>query len=248
VEKSKIDYFSICTPNYLHFDHIRCSLRNGANAVCEKPLVLSINEIDLLQDLELKTGKSVFNILQLRVHPSILELKKRIDSEKPKEKYKINLTYITSRGPWYFETWKADLKKSGGLATNIGIHFFDMLAWIFGKPEKNEIYLKDEKTNSGYLELEKARISWCLSIDRNLLPKKAIEKKMGTYRSITIDGSEFEFSDGFTELHTRVYEQIITKNSFGLNEARTAVQIAEEIRSKNPSTTKRNLPYELLQT
>jgi UDP-N-acetyl-2-amino-2-deoxyglucuronate dehydrogenase len=235
IESNQIDYFSICTPNYLHFDHIRCALRNNCHAICEKPLVLTLKEIEYLQNLEQKTGKKVFNILQLRTHPSLIKLKEKIDTTPLKEKYQIDLTYITSRGPWYFETWKEDQRKSGGLATNIGIHFFDMLTWIFGGVEQNEVYEKTDKTNSGYLELEKAQVNWKLSIDKNQLPKKAQEKNMTTFRSIRINGEEIEFSDGFTDLHTEVYKQILSHGAFGLELAKKSIIIAEEIRNTTPS-------------
>ena len=169
--------------------------------------------------------------MQLRTHPSLIKLKEKIDTTPLKEKYQIDLTYITSRGPWYFETWKEDQRKSGGLATNIGIHFFDMLTWIFGGVEQNEVYEKTDKTNSGYLELEKATVKWQLSINKNLLPQKTKDKNMTTFRSIKINNEEIEFSDGFTDLHTEVYRQILSKDAFGLELAKKSIIIAEEIRN-----------------
>lgn len=230
-DTDKIDYLSICSPNHLHDAHIRMAMRVKANAICEKPLVLNPWNLDLLQEIEQETGKKVYNILQLREHQTIIDLKNRIDSEKATQKYDIDLSYMTTRGNWYLYSWKGQVEKSGGLVTNIGIHFFDMLVWIFGKVEKIELHLSSPKTAAGYLELERARVKWFLSIDGDLLPTdvKAANKK--TFRSIKINGQEFEFSEGFTDLHTIVYQQILAGKGFGLEDARSAVEIAYNIRN-----------------
>jgi UDP-N-acetyl-2-amino-2-deoxyglucuronate dehydrogenase len=227
-EGKEIDFLSICTPNYLHDAHIRLALRNGADAICEKPLVLNPWNIEQLKDLEEETGKKVYTVLQLRVHPKIIELKKKF--ENIKEKQDIELTYITPRGDWYFNSWKADITKSGGIASNIGIHFFDMLLWIFGKTVTNEVFLNDPKKMSGFLELEKARVKWYLSVDRNDLPVQNQEKNQA-YRSITIDKEEIEFSGGFTDLHTRVYDDILNGKGYGLDAAYPSINIVSDIRT-----------------
>ena len=208
----KIDYVSICSPNYLHDAHIRFALRSGADAICEKPLVLNPWNLDALEEIENETGKKVYNILQLRVHPSLIALKEKIDKEweQKKEKYKIDLTYITSRGKWYFIFWKGDLQKSGGVGTNIGIHFFDMLIWIFGAVKHQEVHYSEPlKKMAGYVELEKAEVRWFLSVDVRDLPEEAVKKQKRTYRSITVDGEEIEFSGVFADLHTIVYQDIL---------------------------------------
>jgi UDP-N-acetyl-2-amino-2-deoxyglucuronate dehydrogenase len=228
----KIDYVSICSPNYLHDAHIRFALRNKAHAICEKPLVLNPWNVDALKGLEQEYGSRIYNILQLRLHPSIVELKNKIASEKDcREKYDIDLTYITSRGKWYLYSWKGREDKSGGVATNIGIHFFDMLCWIFGAVEKNEVYEKTLKRSSGYLELKKARVKWLLSVDEKDLPDCAREKDQRTYRSITVQGEEIEFSEGFTDLHTECYREILSGKGFGLEDARKSIEIAHVIRN-----------------
>jgi UDP-N-acetyl-2-amino-2-deoxyglucuronate dehydrogenase len=225
-----IDYVSICTPNYLHDAHIRFALRNQAHAICEKPLVLNPWNIDALAQIEKETGKNVYNILQLRLHPKIIALREKVINENKNKKYDIQLSYITSRGSWYHRSWKADIEKSGGIATNIGIHFFDMLSWIFGNVQEIRVFQRNEKLASGFLEFEKARVKWFMSVDENTLPKEIKEQGKRTYRSISIDGEEFEFSEGFTDLHTRGYENVITEKGFRLAEARTSIQIAYEIR------------------
>ena len=232
--EQKIDYVSICSPNYLHDSHIRLALRNDAHAICEKPLVLNPWNVDALQEIEKETGKKIFNILQLRLHPAILALKKKIDEGDPAKIYDVDLTYITSRGHWYFVSWKGDSSKSGGIATNIGIHFFDMLTWIFGKIKTNTVHLCENDKAAGYLELEKARIRWFLSIDENTLPLAVKEKGQRTYRSITIEGEELEFSEGFTDLHTLVYKDILSGGGYGLEDARESIQIAYTIRNMTP--------------
>ena len=225
-----INYVSICSPNHLHDAHIRFGLRIGADVICEKPLVINPWNVDHLKEVESQHGGKVNTVLQLRVHPSIIALKKKIE-EGPKDKvYDIDLTYLTSRGPWYQYSWKGDKGKSGGLATNIGVHFFDMLSWIFGGIESLEVHASNESLISGFLVLERARVKWILSIDRKLVPEKQIKKGQYTYRSITVDGEELEFSSGFTDLHTVVYDEILKGNGYGLEDARNAIQIVHDIR------------------
>lgn len=227
----KIDFVSICSPNYLHDAHIRMALRNEAHAICEKPIVLNPWNIDALQEIEKESGKKIYNILQLRVHPGIINLKKMID-EGPRNKiYDIDLSYITSRGNWYFISWKGNHAKSGGVATNIGVHFFDMLTTIFGKCKKNIVHLAEARTNAGYLELEKARVRWFLSVDDQNLPSIAIEKNQRTYRSITVEGKEIEFSGGFTDLHTTIYQDILAGKGYSLEDARASIEIVHQIRN-----------------
>jgi len=229
-----LDYVSVCTPNYLHDAHIRFALRREADAICEKPLVLNPWNIDALTKMEEKTGKRVWNILQLRVHPSIIALKEKI-ANGPKDKiYDIDLTYLTSRGNWYYTSWKGDLSKSGGIASNIGVHFYDMLTWIFGDVKKNIVHIHTHDRAGGYLELEKARVRWFLSINENLLPDEVKAKGQRTYRSITIENEELEFSSGFTDLHTRSYEEIIKGNGYGMEATRKAIEIIHNIRHAEP--------------
>lgn len=230
-KKTLIDYVSICSPNYLHDAHIRFALRSGANAICEKPLVLNPWNIDKLEKVEKLTGKKIFNILQLRVHPSILKLKNKIDSTLKKTKYEVDLKYITSRGNWYNSSWKGNFEKSGGVATNIGVHFFDMLGWLFGDFENLKININKQNTVSGYLEFKKARVEWFLSTDSSTLPKEIISKNKTTFRSITIDGEEIEFSGGFTDLHSMVYKDILNGRGFGLEDARKSIEIVQKIRN-----------------
>ena len=225
-----LDFVSICTPNYLHDSHIRFALRQGADAICEKPLVLNPWNIDALSNIQKETGKKIYNILQLRVHPSIIALKHKIDNG-PKEKiYDIDLTYITTRGYWYYTSWKGDVTKSGGIATNIGVHFFDMLSWIFGDLKKNQVHLNTHDRAAGYLEFKRARVRWFLSINGNTLPDKIKKNGQTTYRSITIEGDEVEFSGGFKDLHTTTYQNILDGKGFGLEESRQAIEIVNNIR------------------
>lgn len=232
--KRKVDFVSICSPNYLHDAHIRLALRNDAHAICEKPILLNPWNLQGLEDIEKETGKKIFNILQLRHHPSIIELKNKFDAESTDKVHDIELTYITSRGKWYHYSWKGDIKKSGGVVTNIGIHFFDMLSWIFGDMKNSHVHLLNENKASGLLQLEKANIKWFLSIDRNDLPKKAIKNNQTTYRSIKIDDKEIEFSGGFTDLHTVSYQDIIDGRGYGVAEARNSIEIAHKIRNQVP--------------
>ena len=224
-----IDYVSICTPNYLHASHIKFALRNNANAICEKPLVLHVSDIDELIALEKKSGKKIFTVLQLRVHDAILALKNKIDSESRSD-YKVELSYMTSRGQWYLESWKGDVKKAGGLSTNIGVHFFDMLTWIFGEASEVKVEHKDDLREKGSVRLKKAMVDWELTIDRTRLPADAVKAGKTTFRSIKIDGEEFEFSEGFTELHKRVYTDILSGKGYGVEAARSAIEIVEKIR------------------
>lgn len=226
-----LDFVSICTPNYLHDAHIRMALRRGADAICEKPLVLNPWNIDALADIEKESGKNIYTILQLRLHPSIIELKRKVDEAENDQKFDIDLTYITSRGGWYHISWKGDESKSGGVATNIGVHFYDMLSWIFGEVKENQVHLREKSKASGYLEFEKARVRWFLSIDEQDLPTKIKANGQRTYRSITIDNEEIEFSGGFTELHTESYKKILSGDGFGLQDAKASIEIVHSIRN-----------------
>ena len=226
------DYVSVCSPNYLHDAHIKSALRWGTDAICEKPLVLNPWNLDTLERLEKETGKRVWNILQLRLHPSIIALKKKIEQSPADTMHDVDLSYITSRGLWYYTSWKGDVSKSGGIATNIGIHFFDMLIWIFGAAKKNTVQLHNHDRAAGYLELEKANVRWFLSINSDTLPSEIKAKNQSTFRSIKVDGEEVEFSNGFTNLHTESYKQIIAGNGFGIEEARTSIEIVHDIRNK----------------
>jgi len=233
-KNQNLDFVSICTPNYLHDSHIRMALRHGADAICEKPLVLNPWNIDALQKVEQETGKKVYNILQLRVHQSIIDLKKKIDAA-PKDKiFDVDLTYLTSRGNWYYTSWKGNAEKSGGIATNIGVHFYDMLSWIFGDVKENIVHVHEHDRAAGYLQLERARVRWFLSINEEVLPEEIKAKGQRTYRSITIEGEELEFSGGFTDLHNRVYESILDGNGYGLEDARQAIEIVHNIRHAKP--------------
>ena len=231
----KLDYVSICTPNYLHDSHIRMALRRGADAICEKPLVLNPWNVDALMDIEKESGQKINTILQLRLHPSIIALKNKVMSASKKEKYDIDLTYITSRGKWYDISWKGDQSKSGGIATNIGVHFYDMLSWIFGEVQENVVHLRAKDKSSGYLEFKNARVRWFLSINEHDLPVHIKDKGQRTYRSITIDDEELEFSSGFTDLHTKSYEHILKGKGFGMEEAQKSIQIVHDIRNTSIS-------------
>jgi UDP-N-acetyl-2-amino-2-deoxyglucuronate dehydrogenase len=229
-----IDYVSVCSPNYLHDAHIRFGLRIGADVICEKPLVLNPWNVRALQDMERETGKKVYTILQLRLHPALQELKRKVDASPDHQVFDVDLSYITSRGNWYYTSWKGDKEKSGGIATNIGIHFFDMLSWIFGDIKENVVHVQTHDRSAGFLEMEKARVRWFLSINADTLPEAVKAAGARTYRSITVDGKEVEFSEGFTDLHTLSYQAILDGNGFGLNTAANAVQAAYEIRNTIP--------------
>ncbi len=232
-----LDLVSICSPNYLHDAHIRFALRIGADAVCEKPLVLNPWNLDGLAEIEQRQGKRVWNILQLRLHPDIMALKERVSGETaadPDKTYDIDLTYLTSRGRWYFISWKGNVEKSGGIATNIGVHFFDMLSWIFGSVKENTVHIHNRDAAAGFLELDHARVRWFLSVNPDFLPEEALKKGQRTYRSISVEGEEIEFSGGFTDLHTRSYEGILAGRGFGLEEARSSIEIVHHIRNAKP--------------
>jgi UDP-N-acetyl-2-amino-2-deoxyglucuronate dehydrogenase len=231
---TKIDFVSICSPNYLHDSHIRFALRHHADAICEKPIVLNPWNVEALQEIEKETGHRIFTILQTRLNPKIKELREKIMKGPAGKVYDIDLSYITSRGNWYRISWKGDIQKSGGVATNIGIHFFDMLSWIFGKSGKNIVHLSQPDKAAGFLELENARVRWFLSIDSNDLPESVRKKGQRTFRSIMVDGEEIEFSDGFTDLHTVSYSEILAGKGFGLDDARQSVDIVYNIRNANP--------------
>ena len=229
-----LTWTSICTPNYTHDAFIRQGLRMGTNVICEKPLVLNPENIDRLMEAERESGHQAYNILQLRLHDSIVALKKKID-EGPKDKiYDVDLTYITSRGKWYYASWKGNIHKSGGIATNIGVHFYDMLQWIFGPVKKNIVHVMSFDRVAGYLELERARVRYFLSINSECLPPNAVQGEKKTYRTINIDGSEFEFSAGFTELHTKSYREILAGRGFRISEARPCIEIVSDIRHSTP--------------
>ena len=228
--ETALDYVAICSPNYLHHPHIAAGLRLGCDVICEKPLVPTTELLDELAQVEKETGKKVYNILQLRHHQAILGLKDKVAQEKKDGKYEVELTYITSRGKWYMESWKGDPRKSFGVATNIGVHFFDMLHFVFGKLQKNVLHYATDNKAAGYLEYEKARVPWFLSIDANDLPD-SVKGKQPTYRSITVDGEEIEFSQGFTDLHTISYEEILKGNGYGIEDARHCVETVEYIRT-----------------
>ena len=231
---TQVDYVSICSPNYLHDSHIRFALRSGANAICEKPLVLNPWNVDALGEIEKEYGLSIYNVLQLRLHPSIIKLRDRIRNGPRDKIYEIELTYITSRGKWYYISWKGDIQKSGGIATNIGVHFFDMLIWIFGDVKQNIVHMLDPDKASGYLDLERARVKWYLSLDYNDIPEEIRDKGARTYRSITLDEEEIEFSGGFTDLHTTTYTDILSGGGFPMVEAKPAIETVYSIRNATP--------------
>jgi UDP-N-acetyl-2-amino-2-deoxyglucuronate dehydrogenase len=230
-----IDYFSVCSPNHLHDPHIRMALWSGADAICEKPIVLNPEDIVQLQQLEQETGRRVWTILQLRTHAALVELKEKLEKEASSVPKEITLSYVTSRGSWYLRSWKGRLEQSGGLATNIGVHLFDMLCWLFGEVNHVEVHERSDTVVSGYLELERARVKWFLSINLEDVPADLRLKGQRTYRSITIDGEEIEFSDGFTELHTQVYRRTLNGNGFGLQDTYQAIATVAKIRQEKPT-------------
>lgn len=229
-----IDYVSVCSPNYLHDSHIRFGLRNHADVICEKPIVLNPWNIDALQEIENETGKHIYSILQLRLHPSIIALREKVLNGPPTKVYDVDLTYLTSRGHWYYTSWKGDLSKSGGIATNIGVHFYDMLTWIFGDVKKNTVNIHSSDRAAGFLELEKANVRWFLSINYDTIPEEIKAQGKRTYRSIMIEGQELEFSDGFTDLHTTSYEGILKGEGFRIGETKKAIEIVHDIRVSTP--------------
>jgi UDP-N-acetyl-2-amino-2-deoxyglucuronate dehydrogenase len=231
---SKIDFVSICSPNYLHDSHIRFGLKSGANVICEKPIVLNPWNIDALQEAEKDSGQDVYTILQLRHHEAIKALKKKIEDGPLDKIYDIDLTYLTSRGRWYYTSWKGELEKSGGIATNIGVHFYDMLSWVFGGLKSQTVHLHTHDRASGIIHFEKAKVRWFLGINYDLLPEKEKLRGKRTYRSITVDGEEIEFSQGFTELHTASYDAILKGEGYRIGDTREAIQIVHDIRHAEP--------------
>ena len=244
-EAERVHYVSIMTPNYLHDAHCRLALRVGANAICEKPLVINPWNLDQLALVEEEYQGKINTILQLRVHPSLIALKEKLEKDQSGKQHDVLLTYVTSRGPWYHTSWKGSPEKSGGIATNIGIHFFDMLQWLFGKPGKVKLYRSEDRSMSGFVEFERAQVRWFLSVDENDLPVPIEPGKPKTYRSITVDGDEIEFSGGFTDLHTRVYERTLAGNGFGLDDARPSIELTYRIRN-TPLSQKDALAHPLL--
>lgn len=244
-ETTQLDYVSVCSPNHMHAAHIAAGLRLGCDVICEKPLVPSSKDLDELQHVEQETGRRVYNILQLRHHPAILELKDKVANVQQDDKHEVELTYITSRGNWYLESWKGDPRKSFGVATNIGVHFFDMLHFIFGKLQKNVLHYSDNLKASGYLEYEKARVKWLLSIDANDLPEQ-VKGQQTTYRTINCDGDELEFSGGFTDLHTVSYQEILAGRGYGIDDARHCVETVEQIRNQQAQNAKSDQAHPML--
>lgn len=229
-----IDYISICSPNYLHPQHCQLGLQTGADAICEKPLALDPKDLDQLELASKSSGKNIWNILQSRLHPDLIALREKILKGESDKVYDIDLTYLTSRGDWYHTSWKGSEKKSGGIATNIGVHFFDMLSWIFGPPKSSRVHLYQKDAAAGYLELQQARVRWFLSLNATYLPESAITRGINFYRSLTIDGAEIEFSEGFKDLHTRAYEEILKGNGTGIDAVRPAIEIVHDIRTQTP--------------
>ena len=233
-EEQRIHYVSICSPNYLHDAHIRFALRIGADAICEKPLVLNPWNLDALEELERESGRRIYNILQLRLHPAIVALRERVQALPPGQVHEVDLTYITSRGNWYHVSWKGDQQIAGGIATNIGVHFFDMLMWIFGAVKQQEVHFADGNKMAGFLELERARVRWFLSVDRSDLPAPVSGSEQTTFRSITIDGEEIEFSGGFKDLHSAVYQDLLAGKGFGIKAPRPSIHLVSQIRDAAP--------------
>jgi UDP-N-acetyl-2-amino-2-deoxyglucuronate dehydrogenase len=235
-ESERIHYISVCSPNYLHDAHVRMALRVKAHAICEKPLVISPWNIDALADLEQDSGYRVYTVLQLRFLPPLIALKKKLNETPPGQKADVCLTYITRRGPWYQVSWKGDSEKSGGVAMNIGIHFFDLMLWLFGPVERTELHLHSHDRMGGFAEFAGARVTWFLSVDKNDLPQSAVAANKPAFRSLTIDGQEIEFSEGFTELHTEVYRDILAGGGYGLKDARPSIELVHRIRSSETVT------------
>jgi len=231
IKGQKLDYIAICSPNYLHLPHMKFALQNGIDVICEKPLVLNTEDLEILKRYEAEYGGKVNSILQLRLHSSILALKDKVQSAPQGKIFDVDLTYLTSRGNWYLKSWKGFDEKSGGVATNIGVHFYDMLHFIFGDIKKNEVHYRDQKTSSGHLEYERARVRWFLSIDAKYLPENAVQGEKLTYRSIDIEGEELEFSGGFTDLHTQSYQNILAGMGYGVEENRAAIQTVSDMRN-----------------
>ncbi|MFN8413216.1 MAG: Gfo/Idh/MocA family oxidoreductase [Anaerolineales bacterium] len=243
IDENRVHYVTVCSPNYLHDSHCRLALRVGADVICEKPLVINPWNFDALEELEAETKRRVYTILQLRVHPALIEL--RTSLQKSNQIHEVELSYITSRGPWYQVSWKGHEDKSGGVATNIGVHFFDLLIWLFGSVNGVKVYHSDESRMSGFIELERARVKWFLSVDKNDLPDSAKSGNKTTFRSITVDGKEIEFSEGFTDLHTRVYEETLAGRGFGIADARPSINLTYAIRTA-PISPKDELVHPML--
>ena len=236
-EGNPIDVISICSPNYLHDAHIRFGLKSGCDVICEKPLVLNPWNVDALMDIEKETGKKAYTILQLRLHPSIIALREKVLNSPKDKRFKVALKYMTSRGKWYHHSWKGDMSKSGGIATNIGVHFFDMLTWIFGDIVENKVDIHNEDTASGFLKLEKADVDWFLSIDYDQIPENVKLQGKRTFRTLQMEGEEIEFSDGFTELHTDSYKAILEGNGFPISVSKKAIEIVHGIRENSKKIT-----------
>lgn len=232
-EEERIHFVSVCSPNYLHDAHCRLALRVGADVICEKPLVINPWNFDALEELENETNRRIYTVLQLRVHPELIKLKESLQNSNAK--HEVELTYITSRGPWYHVSWKGQAEKSGGIATNIGVHFFDLLLWLFGSAQGIKVYYSDDRRMSGFMELERANVKWFLSVDKNDLPESSKVNNKPTFRSITVDGKEIEFSEGFTDLHTKVYEETLAGRGFGIADARPSIELTYAIRTANIS-------------
>jgi len=230
-QDDKLDYLTICSPNHLHDAHMRLALRLGADVICEKPLVLNPWNLDLLEELEKETNSKIFTVLQLRLHPSLIKLKKEIDNSDSSKKHDVELSYITSRGLWYHYSWKAHPQKSGGIATNIGIHLFDLLIWIFGDVKENNVHLRNSHSMGGFMELEKANVKWFLSINDDHLPEDAVGNGHRTFRALFVDGAEVQFSSGFTELHTEVYKETLAGRGFRIKSARPSIELVYNIRN-----------------
>lgn len=241
----KVHYVSICTPNYLHDAHIRLALRNGADAICEKPLVINPWNLDGLKELEEETGKKVFTVLQLRLHPALLALRERLASSK--ERSRVRLTYITGRGMWYKVSWKGSEAHSGGVATNIGIHLFDLMTWLFGEVRGLDVHVRTEDTVAGFMSLDKADVSWFLSLDTGNIPREMAGGGKNTYRSIRVGDDEIEFSEGFADLHTRVYEEVLAGRGFGIEEARGSIELVHKIRHSDVSSPEKGKCHPILE-
>ena len=240
---NRVEYVSICSPNYLHDAHVRFALRVDADAICEKPLVLNPWNLDALAQMEAETGKRVFTVLQLRMHPSIIALKERIEAQGGATRHSVKLTYMTSRGRWYFSSWKGDPAKSGGLSSNIGVHFFDMLAWVFGPPRESTVHFKDPQREAGVLELESADVSWFLSVNQEDLPPDCKESGQTMFRSIEVDGQELEFTGGFEGLHTAVYEGVLAGSGYGIEDTRPSIELVHSIRNSPNSSSRLDLAH-----
>ena len=244
-DDQRVHYVGVCSPNYLHDAHCRLAMRIGADVICEKPLVINPWNLDQLQEIEHETSRRINTVLQLRVHPKLLELREKLLHSSNHYQYDVSLTYVTARGGWYPISWKGDVEKSGGVATNIGVHLFDLLLWLFGKVSECRVYHCDPLRMSGFLELERARVKWYLSVDAADLPFKLEPGARSTYRSITIDGTELEFTEGFTDLHTRVYEQALAGQGFGIEDVRPSINLVYQIRT-SPLLAKDSMSHPFL--